>query len=623
LKRLEDVLFHTEKNKFIDMKLPMISTLAELPFYVSNYYQKPALIRRCVNEDFEDYSSREFFEQVRNLSLGLRALGVQSGDRVALIAESRPEWVISDLAILARGAVTVPVYPTLPAAQVHYILSDADISVVIVSDYVQVEKVRDVWPKLRALRTLIVFDRAKENISSSREVLFSDVSERGFQLLMTQHDVAREYKDDAMKIKPEQLATIIYTSGTTGTPKGVMLTHNAIVSNVISVDSVISLTKDDSALSFLPLSHALERAVIYLYLFKGVTIVFAESTNTVSRDLKNAKPTMMTGVPRVYEKLHAKILDTVSKASHVRRKIFAWALRVGHECSAVERVGKGPSLFMRLQRCLADFLVCSKIRNRMGGRLRFVVSGGAALSKVVAEFLFSLGVPVLEGYGLTETSPVLTANPQFAPRLGTVGKAIPGVKIKIAEDGEILARGPNIMSGYYGQPKATAEVIKDGWFHTGDIGRLDDDGYLTITDRKKELLVTSLGKNVAPQHIEQRLKMNSLVAEAILIGNDRPFITALIFPYWEALATYLPNFDCNDRLVSVNRVEARVQFQQVIDEVNSDLPPHEQIKNFSILSTDPSVETGELTPTLKVKRRVVEEKWLDVIDALYLKEQSR
>ena len=596
---------------------PAISTLADLPFHASGRYSKPVLVRRCAGDRFEEYSSREFFDHIRDLSLGLTGLGVQPGDRVALICESRPEWLMADLAILTQGAVTVPVYPTLPAAQVRHLLADAAASVAIAGDETQAAKVREAWPELGDLRTLIVVDPPDGAGQSDREWTFADTQARGHRRLLAENGLAREFKETAAAIQPDQLATIIYTSGTTGDPKGVMLTHEAVVSNVLGVDTMVTPVEDDEALSFLPLSHAFERTVMYLYLLKGVTITFAESTDTIARDMQRVKPTVMTGVPRVYEKLHARVLETAAQAPKVRQAIFAWALRVGRACSAVEHAGGQPSSLMWVQRRLADRLVFSQIRERMGGRLRFVVSGGAALSRVVAEFLFAIGVPVFEGYGLTETAPVLTINPETAPRLGTVGKAIPRVELRIADDGEILARGPNVMIGYYGKLEATAEAIKDGWFCTGDIGRLDDDGYLMITDRKKELLVTAGGKNVAPQPIEQRLKEHPLVAEAMLVGNGRPFISVLILPDWAALAAAVPDSANADRAALVQRADVQARFDEVVSEVNADLPRFEQIRRFAALPTELSVEAGELTPTLKIKRRVVAEKWREAIDGLY------
>ena len=600
-----------------------IDTLADLPFHVSGRYPKATLLRWARPGGFDVYSSSEFFENIRDLSLGLTSLGVGAGDRVALLSESRPEWVIADLAILTGGAVTVPIYPNLPAAQVGYILRDADARMVIAADETQAAKVREVWTDLTDLRRLIVLDADDQVPHSDRELTFEDLRATGHRRLMTENGLARAYKEAATEIAASQLATIIYTSGTTGDPKGVMLTHDAIVANVIDIDTMISACDDDEALSFLPLCHALERAVVYLYLLNGVTVTFAESLDTVARDLQRVRPTLMTGVPRFYEKLHARILETVAVAPALRRAIFNWALGIGRPCVAAELAGRRPSALLRLRQRLADRLVFSKIRERTGGRLRFVVSGGAPLSTNVAEFLFAIGIPVIEGYGLTETAPVLTVNPQDAPRLGTVGRVLPRVEIRIADDGEILARGPNLMQGYYGKPDATAEVLKDGWFHTGDIGELDDDGYLTITDRKKELLVTAGGKNVPPQPVEQKLKQHPLVAEAMLVGDRRPFISALIVPDFSALTAQLGEPREADRSALIQRGDVQALFDEIVDGVNSQLPRYEQMRKFALLPVELSVETGELTPTLKIKRRVIGQEWQDVIDELYHDERDR
>ena len=435
---------------------------------------------------------------------------------------------------------------------------------------------------------------------------------------MDEDGLGRMYKEAAAAIPADKLATIIYTSGTTGEPKGVMLSHENVVSNILSTDAVITVTDDDEALSFLPLSHAFERMVCCFYLYKGVTISFAESLDTIARDLQGVRPTTLTGVPRVYEKLHARIHDAVAQAPAIRRSLFHWALRVGGAASRAARAGRSAPLGTRLQHGVADRLVLSKVRDRLGGRVRFVVSGSAPLSVPVAEFLFAIGVPVVEGYGLTETAPVLTVNPLDAPQPGSVGQAIPGVELRIADDGEILARGPNVMQGYYGKPEATAEAIVDGWFHTGDIGRLGDDGYLTITDRKKEIIVTAGGKNIAPTPIEAELKRSPLLAEAVLIGNRRPCVTALLVPDFEALSHELGTpAEADAREDVVARSDVKRRFEAVVEAVNRDLPRHEQIKEFAALPAEFGIATGELTPTLKVKRRVVEERWGGTIDALY------
>ncbi len=589
-------------------------TLADLPFHVSGRYPKSSLVRRCTPDGYEESSSRQFFEDIRDCALGLAGLGVRPGDHVALICETRPEWLVADFGILTIGAVTVPIYPTLTPSLIGFILADAGARVVIASTAEQAEKIREVRAEVPDLQEVVVIDA---EALAEGERSFAEIRERGHGRLMHENGLGREYKEAARAIGEDQLATIIYTSGTTGTPKGVMLTHGAIVANVVDANTLVAPHDTDEALSFLPLCHALERSVVYLYLYKGVTVTFAESLDTIARDMVRVKPTIMTGVPRVFDKLHARILDAVAKAPAFRQMLFRWAIGVSLERSRAKLDGREPSFLVRAQHGLADRLVCAKIRERVGGRLRFVVSGGAPLSRTVAEFLFAVGIPVLEGYGLTETSPVLTVNPEHAPRLGTVGKALPRVELRIAEDGEILARGPNVMLGYYRQPEATAEAIKDGWFHTGDIGRLDDDGYLIITDRKKEILVTAGGKNVAPQPIELQLRQHPLVGEAMLLGEGRRFVAALIVPDDAALRSQVGDSGETDLATLVERSDVKTLYDDVVSAVNADLPKYEQLKRYALLPTEFSQATGELTPTMKVKRRVVAERWKDVVEELY------
>ena len=367
----------------------------------------------------------------------------------------------------------------------------------------------------------------------------------------------------------------------------------------------------DEALSFLPLSHAFERTTVYMYLFKGVGVTFAESLETVARDMVQVRPTVMTGVPRVFEKLHARVHEMVAKAPAIRQRLFHWAVGVG--AARVRRPRRRPADAAAVSQRGSR----SEGQGRTGGRLRFVCSGGAPLPVHVAEFLLAVGIPVLEGYGLTETAPVLTTNPLDAARPGTVGQPLPRVELRIAEDGEILARGPNLMRGYYGKPEATAEAIRDGWFHTGDIGRFDDGGYLVITDRKKELLVTAGGKNIAPQPVEQRLKRHALVAEAVLIGDRRPYVTVLLMPDFAALAAALGEPPADDREALLGRSDVQGLYDPVVAAVNAGQPAYEQIKRYRLLPAELSIEGGELTPTLKVKRRVIAEKWGDLIDELY------
>ena len=596
-----------------------VRTIAELPFYVHGRHPKDALIGRCRGDATDMLSTQDFFDRIRDQSLGLGGLGVTAGDRVAILSDSRPEWVMADLAILTLGGVTVPIYPTLPASQVRYILNDSEAVVIVAADAEQAAKVREVWSDLPNLRTLVVMD-APDGVGSAppecEAISLEELTARGHQRLITDDGAGREYKETALAITPDQLATIIYTSGTTGEPKGVMLTHHNLATNMVDSASVVDVGEDDIALSFLPLSHAFERLVSYLDLWRGVTITFAESLDTIAPNMQLVRPTMMTGVPRVYEKLHGRVHEAVASAPAIRRKLFHWAVGVGLKRARAFLAGRPAPLSVRLQAGLADRLVLSKIRGRLGGRIRFLVSGSAPLTVQVAEFLFAVGAPVVEGYGLTETSPTLTVNPLEKPKLGTVGPAIPNVELRIADDGEVLARGPNVMQGYYRKPDATAEVIRDGWFHTGDLGSLDEDGYLTITGRKKELIVTAGGKNVPPAPIEAALKRSPLVAEAVMIGDGRPYCTALLMPDFAALAAQTGTGDAS-REELVERPEVVALFDEAVTGVNSDLAPYEQVKRFALLPAEFTIATGELTPTLKVKRNVVAERWGDAIERLY------
>ena len=594
-----------------------VKTIADLPFHVMGRFPKPLLLGRCRGGGVEGMSNKEVFDKIRELSLGLAAFGVAAGDRVAIVSESRPEWVMSDLAILARGAVTVPVYPTLSAALTRYILADCGARLAIVSNRLQAEKIQEVRHLLPSLEAVIVMDEAAA--AKASVVGLEALQRRGHEQINAQWGAGKDFRDVAKGVRPQDLATIIYTSGTTGEPKGVMLTHANLLSNLIAATEALPVGVDDVALSFLPLSHALERMASYLYLFTGVTMVFAESLDTIGRDVAALGPTVLTGVPRVYEKMQARILEKGSAGSGTKVAIFNWAMKTGMARGHAILRGRQPGVLTNLQWSLADRLVFSKIRAGVGGRLRFVVSGSAPLPVNVAEFFVGLGIPVIEGYGLTETSPILTVNPVDAPRAGTVGKAVRDVELKIAPDGEILARGANVMTGYHNKPDASAEVLRDGWFHTGDIGTLDSDGYLAITDRKKDLLVTSGGKKIAPQPIEAVLKRSPLVAEAVLLGDRRRYAAALIIPDFAALEHRLKDLGrpFAERAELVTRDDVVALYQEIVDGLNRELSQFEQIKRIAILPREFTIDSGELTPTLKVKRKVVEDKWREAIERLY------
>jgi long-chain acyl-CoA synthetase len=598
-------------------------TLAQLPFFASGRFPKPDLLGRCEGDTIVKTSGRDLIEQVREVGLGLQSLGLAPGDHVMLLSESRPEWLVVDLAILASGGVTVPVYPTLAADQVGFIARDSGVVMAIVSTTVQLEKVLLAAPTLPDLRNIVIARPDATATALPGPVVIhtlKEVATRGHDAIKAGWGVGREFHDRAKRVQPADLATIIYTSGTTGEPKGVMLSHANLIANLDGVVKRFNVDESDVALSFLPLCHGFERLVAYVYLSQGASMIFAESLETVARNIGMVRPTLMTGVPRVYEKLHARIMATAAQGSAVSRAVFAWACRVADAKAGAFAAGRAPSPWLKGQISLADRLVFSKIRESLGGRFRFAVSGSAPLGIALGRFFYGVGLPLIEGYGLTETSPVLTAMPPEAIRFGTVGPPLAHVELKIAADGEILARGPNVMPAYYHRPEDTAAAIKDGWFYTGDIGQLDDRGYLTITDRKKELLCTSGGKKIAPQPIEAALRANPLIAEAVLIGDNRHFPTVLLVPDCAALSARLgvPRpVDAVGIAALAARPETRAVYAEAVEAVNAKLAQYERIKKFHVLSRELTLEAGELTPTLKVKRRVIDVKYKAEIEAMY------
>jgi len=595
-----------------------VRTIADLPFHTMGRFPKPMIMGRCRNGAIEGFGTQELFERIRDLALGFASLGITSGDRVAMMSESRPEWVLCDMALLSLGAVVVPIYPTLSAAQARYILDDAGARLAVMSTKLQLDKVQDVRHLLPGLEAVVVMD--PEAAPGASVMGLNEVAERGHAQMTGEWGAGKAFKERARAVEPGQLATIIYTSGTTGEPKGVMLTHANLVSNLFAARDVLPLTPDDVALSFLPLSHGFERMASFLYLFTGTTMIFAESFDTIGRDIALVRPTMVTGVPRVYEKMQARIMEKAQAASGVKAALFKWGLGASTRRARARLRGGRIGPVTAMQANIADRLVFSKVRAGVGGRLRYAVSGSAPLPVSVMEFFTAIGLPIIEGYGLTETAPILTVNPPGALRVGSVGKAVRDVEIRIAEDGEILARGANIMPGYYRKPDATSDVLRDGWFHTGDIGALDESGYLSITDRKKDLLVTSGGKKIAPQPIENTLKRSPLVAEAVVLGDRQRYAAALIIPDFAALERRLkdlgrPPSDSRDTLIA--REDVTGLYDEIITGLNQELAQYERIKRFALLPGEFSIDTGELTPTLKVKRKVVEEKYREVIQALY------
>ena len=602
-------------------------TIARLPFFVSGRFPKADLLGRCEGNRIVPTSGRELIERVRDIGLGLQDLGMEPGHRVALLSESRPDWLFVDFAVLASGGVTVPIYPTLATDQVAYILRDSEATMVVVSTAVQLSKVIDSEASLPALKVVIATQLTQSELAAAKGTATSlsimtlaEVAERGSQVIRQGWGLAKAFQDKAKQVRPGDLATIIYTSGTTGEPKGVMLTHANLASNVAGLTAMFNVNESDTALSFLPLCHGFERIVAYSYLSQGVSMIFAESIDTVGRNLQLVRPTLMSGVPRVYEKLRAKVIATATAGGGAQKAIFEWASRLAEKRGAILSAGRRLSPWLAMQSELADRLVYRRVREGIGGRLRFAFSGSAPLGETLGRWFVGLGIPIFEGYGLTETSPAVTVNPLGRMRIGTVGLPLPGVELRIADDGEILTRGPNVMLGYLNRPDDTNAAIRDGWFHTGDIGEVDGDGYLKITDRKKELLCTSGGKKVAPQPIESALRSHALIVEAVLVGDNRHFLAALIVPdfaaLWAKLGVPRPS-DAKTTRALLDRADVRALYAEAVDAVNSRLAQFERIKKFHLLSQDLTQEAGELTPTLKVKRRVIEVKYRAEIDALY------
>ncbi len=558
------------------------------------------------------FSTEEFFERTSFLSVGLEKLGLKHGDRLMMLMDNRPEWHMVDLATVAHGAIDVPIYGTLTADQIAYQAQDSGSMIAIAENAEQMAKFLEIKDRCPDLKTLIQIEgETAEDVLSLDAVIDSGDSE----------DAGDLFWERAKKVKPEDTLTLIYTSGTTGNPKGVELTHENLVQNVIpSATRALINSEEDFALEFLPLCHVFERMLSYLYMYVGVTKGYC-SVHHVADLLAEIKPTVFASVPRLFEKIHDKIQGKVAEAPAIRQALFNWALNQGKKAYPERLAGREPG---GLGYKLAEKLVLSKVREGMGGKVRLCVSGGAPLPQFVGEFLHSIGIWVIEGYGLTETSPVIAVNGATAnmTRLGTVGKAIDNVEVKVADDGELCVRGPSVMTGYWNLPDKTAEVFdEDGFFLTGDIAEIDDDGFIRITDRKKDLIVNAGGKNIAPQPIENQIKKSIFVDNVVLIGDKKPFMVALISPNEEELASWAKRQGLQGETTEeLSRLpEVVALFEGVISKTNENLARYEQVGKFTVLPLMLSIESGHLTPTMKVKRRVVEQDHQDLIDGMYAK----
>jgi long-chain acyl-CoA synthetase len=580
-------------------------------------YRKPDALASKVGGAWEPISHDRLRERVRNIALAFHALGVRRGDRIALMCESRPEWPIVDLAALGCGAALVPIYVTLTPEHVEHILADSGARVCVVSSAKHLDRVLALLPSLPDLERVVVIDRAEWAADAPVSTL-ADLEVMGADRHRAEPELAERLASEGTR---DDLVTLIYTSGTTGKQKGVVLTHGNIMSNITaSFDETRLFSSSDVALSFLPQSHILERTAIYGFLHSGVSVYFAQSIDSVASDMREVRPTVMTSVPRLFEKMYSKFCEAGAGSGGLKAKIFKRALRAADRVARATQAGESGGLLLRLEHRLADRIVFEKFRERLGGRVRCFISGGAPLAADIAYVFLGAGVTIFEGYGLTETSPVIAVNHPEAYRIGTVGKPLANLDVRLDTDGEILVRGPSVMSGYYNLPDATAEAFTDdGYFRTGDIGAFDGDGFLKITDRKKDLLKTSGGKYIAPQPIENAIKASTLVSQVVVLGDRRKFCAALIVPNFDALIVECAKMriEAADRAILVRDARVVKLYLETVTRLTPDLAQYETIKKVALLPRELTIEAGEMTPTLKIKRRVVEQRFKDLIDAIY------
>ena len=567
-----------------------------------------------VNNRWGAISSEEMLRRIAGLCRGLAELGIKTGDRVGLFCPNRPEWHIADFAVLGLGAVDVPIYFNESPERLVGLLNHAEARVVIAVGERQVRRLLECRARLTTVERIIVADGPPR---SDGDVLSYET-----MIAAGGPGEVAEYRRHAAELRPEMLATIIYTSGTTGEPKGVMLSHANLTSNDLdSAREGIDYTSADLAFSFLPLAHVYERMVSYGYLFRGISVAYLERPEDVQMGLLEVRPTIMAAVPRVFEKAYANVLAKGHKLVGWRRRMFEWAMRVAHEAAPWRAYGKPVSVRVKLAWVLANVLVYPKIRAGLGGRLRGVFSGAAPLQVELLEFFWTVGVPIYQGYGLTETSPVVATNWRGPNKVGTVGRPIANVEVRIAEDGEILVRGPCVMLGYYKDSEGTRQVVEPGgWFHTGDIGRLDEEGYLVVTDRKKDLIKTAAGKFVAPQPIENRLKTSPYILNAAVVGDRRRFVVALVVPNFAAVEAKAHEIGL--RLSTPGELAAHPWVRQLIEgevsRLTANLAQYETIKRFALLDHDFTFDEGQLTYTLKLRRGIIEQRYKDIIDRLYV-----
>jgi long-chain acyl-CoA synthetase len=595
---------------------PDFQTLPELFSSVFSHYREDDSkfpFSRKINGVYQPISYRAFEEDVHSFEAFLKHNGIEAKDRVAILSENRPGWYLTDMALLNLGAINVPLYPSLPSNQIEYVLNNCGAKAIVVSNMLQLGKILSIWQNLPELSVIVVMNRLGEAVEDVLDL--NQAKAMGKKILEE-----TPWFLERAPVEPDDVATIIYTSGTTGLPKGVMLTHRNLCENVKSCSSVIRLDDSDCGLSFLPLSHAYERTGGYYLLFScGARIYLAESIETISLNMTEARPTIMFTVPRLFDRIKMSILKQIATQSAIKQKIFYWALKTGEQYhQEIDNKGR-TTKHLSLQHTIAEKLVYNKIKSKLGGRLRYFVSGGAALPPTIGKFFQALDINILEGYGLTETAPVTHVNRPEKIKYGTVGPLVDNVEVQIAHDGEILLKGPNIMKGYWEDEEATRQVIRNGWFYSGDIGEIDNEGYLKITGRKKHIIVTSGGKNIAPLPIENLFADSPYIDQVILIGEKRPFLIALIVPEFNKLREFAAsegiNAHTNKKLIENKKI--LLIYEKLLRTVSRQLATHEKVRKFLLVDIAFTIENGQMTPTLKLKRDIIIAKYAAEIDALY------
>jgi long-chain acyl-CoA synthetase len=593
-----------------------LTTIPQLCLDAIRRYAKADALNHKREGQWLHIPAEAFIRRVRHVALGLLELGIKAGDRVALLSENRPEWSITDLAILSLGAVNVPIYTTQAVEQVRFILEDSGARMLFVSGRRVFKHARPGVEGVEQLEKFIFFDEDAASETGSAAMTLDALEKRGAE---RDRQEPENYDARLNGVRAGDLATIIYTSGTTGEPKGVMLTHENFVSNIRSISGSLPISEADTALSVLPLSHIFERTVFYVFCYNGVSVYYAASFDQVGDHLRDVQPTIMTAVPRLFEKVYHRIVKKGMAEGGWKSRVFERALKVGQRYAELKDKGQAVPPLLEIQQGIASWLVFSKWRAGVGGRMRYFVSGGAPLSPALSYAFLAADIPILQGYGMTETC-IISANRPDDNRVGSVGRVFPGIDVRLASDAEIQVRGPNVMRGYYGHPEATDAVMKDGWFATGDVGRWDERGHLYITDRKKDLFKLSNGKYVAPQLIESLIKQSALVSQVVVVGAGRKQPAALIVPDWDALKNTLSETasSTSSARAEWSRDPAVIKLvQREITALTGELADHERVRRIALLPEEFTIDSGELTPTLKVKRRVIDEKYGALINELY------